>query len=73
MKRWAGLLALFLLAAIGAMVIAPCFQPRSQSNELDQGPSYTAETVVDGFTIRIDLYHNHPFLAEWCRSSVART
>jgi hypothetical protein len=27
MKRWAGLLALFLLAAIGAVVIAPWFQP----------------------------------------------
>jgi hypothetical protein len=26
-KRWAGLLALFLLAAIGAVVIAPRFQP----------------------------------------------
>jgi hypothetical protein len=27
MKRWAGLLALFLLAAVGTVVLAPRFQP----------------------------------------------
>jgi hypothetical protein len=47
MKRWAGLLALFLLAAIGAVMIAPRFQPSDlERRHAKVRPGMTVEEVT---------------------------
>ena len=71
MKRWAGLLALFLVAAIGAVVIAPRFRPTDVERQhatirVGMNPEEVARIMTGGNPEPPTLYFGKPgFTWSW--------